>query len=90
VKLINKLREKSEKEKRVILWSILIFVGLVLSIIWVYNSSKAINELRNNDIMQSLDISDLEQSLPSLEISDSFEEELSEEEIEEILNNTTQ
>jgi cytoskeletal protein RodZ len=90
VELINKLRKKPEKERKIILWSILIIIGLVLSIIWIYNSFKAINELKENNIMQSLDISSMEQNIPNLEIPNDFEENLSEEEIEEILKNTTQ
>ena len=83
--LLNNLRKKSEKDRKRILWSIIIVIGLILSVIWIYNSSKAINKLKTENLMQGLDIASLEEDIPELEIPD-----LTEEELEEILKNATQ
>jgi len=85
VDLLNNLRKKSEKDRKRILWSIIIVIGLILSVIWIYNSSKAINKLKTENLMQGLDIASLEEDIPELEIPD-----LTEEELEEILKNATQ
>lgn len=66
---LDKLRKKPEQEKKTILWSIVIVIGLILTIIWLYNSYKAVNEFRNqNSIMEGIDISNLEQEWSGLEI----------------------
>jgi len=91
VEFINNLRKKPEKDRKRILWSILIIIGLILLILWIYNSFKAINKLKEENLMRGLDIATLEEDMPEFDMPEIPEDEqLTEEELEEILKNATQ
>jgi len=76
VEFLDKLRKKPEQERKTILWSIVIAIGLILTIIWLYNSYKAVDEFREqNSIMEGIDVSSLEQEWSKLEIPDFPEEQ---------------
>ena len=91
MEFINNLRKKPEKDRKRILWSILIIIGLILLILWIYNSFKAINKLKEENLMRGLDIATLEEDMPEFDMPEIPEDEqLTEEELEEILKNATQ
>ncbi len=76
MEFLDKLRKKPEQERKTILWSIVIAIGLILTIIWLYNSYKAVDEFREqNSIMEGIDVSSLEQEWSKLEIPDFPEEQ---------------
>jgi len=46
VKFIDKLRSKPERERKIILYTILVIIGLILGSIWIYASYKNIREFK--------------------------------------------
>jgi hypothetical protein len=61
VKFLKKLREKPEYIRKAILWTIVIVVGLIFAVWWIHDSKKGINEFRDRNIIQEIDLPDLEE-----------------------------
>jgi len=61
VKFLKKLREKPEHIRKAILWTIVIIVGLIFAVYWINDSKKGINEFRDRNIIQEIDLPDLEE-----------------------------
>lgn len=55
---IKKLQAKPKKERKIILWSIVIILGLILGFLWIYSSYKNIQNLKEQHIIEELDIPD--------------------------------
>ena len=82
---IKKLQKKPEREKKIILWSVLIAVGLLFLSIWVYMSQKNIRELKTEDIIEQMNLPPKEE-IPK--IKEPVEEDLKE--FEELLEQLEQ
>lgn len=78
---IKKLQKKPEREKKIILWAVLIIVGLLFLLLWVYMSQKNIRQLKTEDILEQMNLPSKE-NIP--EIEESLEEEF--ENFEELMN----
>lgn len=63
---LDKLRNKSEHEKKIIIWAALIIIGLIFLLLWVYNSKKAIGGLKAEDIMEQVNFPSKEE-IPQME-----------------------
>jgi hypothetical protein len=56
----KKLKEKPEHIRKAVLWSVVISVGLVFSLWWVHDSKKRINEFRDKNIINEINLPDIE------------------------------
>ncbi|MEA3344359.1 MAG: hypothetical protein U9Q16_01635 [Patescibacteria group bacterium] len=61
MKFLKELREKPEHIRKVVLWAIIAVVGLAFAVLWIYNSKKSINEFRDKNIIQEVNLPNLEQ-----------------------------
>ncbi len=82
---IKKLQKKPEREKKIILWSVLIAVGLIFLLLWVYISQKSIRELKTEDVLEQMNLPPKE-DIPK--IREPVEEDLKE--LEELMNQLEQ
>ncbi|KPJ55223.1 hypothetical protein AMJ47_01845 [Parcubacteria bacterium DG_72] len=82
---IKKLQKKPEHEKKIILWTVLIIVGLLFLLLWIYMSQKSIRELKTEDIIEQMNIPQKE-DIPKIERPS--EEDLKE--LEELINQLEQ
>ena len=55
---IKKLQAKPKKERKIILWSIVIVLALILGTLWIYSSYKNIDNLKKRHIIDELNIPD--------------------------------
>lgn len=51
---LEKLRNKTDYEKKIIVWSIVIFLGLVLGIAWLYYTYTTINNFNQEEFIKQL------------------------------------
>ena len=82
---IKKLQNKPEREKKIILWSVLIIIGLLFLLLWIYMSQKSIRELKTEDIIEQINLPSKE-DIPKIE--ESSLEDLKE--LEELMNQLKQ
>jgi len=54
VKFLEKLQNKPEKEKKMILWIILVVLGAIFIGLWLYICSKNFNELKNSNVLEQI------------------------------------
>jgi len=57
---LKKLQNKPIRVKKTILWSVIIILGLILTVIWVNSSYKKIQKLKSQNIIQELDLPKME------------------------------
>ncbi len=50
MKFVDELRQKPEKERKIILWTILIILALILGSLWIYISYKSIKDFKPPEI----------------------------------------
>jgi amino acid permease len=58
VSFIKKLQAKPKKERKIILWSIVIILALILGTLWIYSSYKNVENLKKRNIIDELNIPD--------------------------------
>lgn len=63
---LDKLRKKPEKEKKIIIWSILIAFGLAFLLLWVYTSQRSIRSLNTEQIIDQMNLPPREE-LPQIQ-----------------------
>jgi len=63
VDFIKKLQKQPEHIRKIILWSVVIIVGLVLVVLWIHNSYQEIKNLQSKEIIKEQWISNIEQHL---------------------------
>lgn len=61
MKFIDKLRKKPLRTRKMILWIIIIILGLILGLIWLYISYSSIQNLRSTNFIESLNIPNFNQ-----------------------------
>ena len=84
---IEKLQNKSEREKKIIIWTVLIVIGLILLLLWVYNSKRNIGSLKTEDIIEQIELpAEAEEDIRKAK--ESTTEDLKE--LEELLNQLEQ
>lgn len=66
MKILNKLQALPEKEKKIILWSIVIIMVVILFIFYIQNIKKKLEGIRGEDIEQELQIPKLREQLKDL------------------------
>ena len=66
MKILNKLQALPEKEKKIILWSIVIVMVVILFIFYIQNIKKKLESIRGEDIGQELQIPELKEQLKDL------------------------
>lgn len=97
--LLEKLQNLPEKKRKIILWIVVIFVGILLSIFYIKNIQEKLKILSGEEIKKQLKIPEFQEKLkglpkielPEIEVPEISEEEwekmkeeLSEEEIKEL------
>lgn len=82
---LDKIRKKPENERKMILWIIIIVVGLIFILLWIYTSQKSIRELEKEDIMEQINLP-AKENLPQIE--GPSEEDLKE--LEDLMNQLKQ
>jgi peptidoglycan hydrolase CwlO-like protein len=60
-KFLKKLRELPENKKKIILWVIVVFLGIILFVFFVRNATQKINKLQGNYFSSGLKTPDLQQ-----------------------------
>jgi len=73
---IKKLQRQPEYIKKIILWSIVIIVGLGLSIWWIYGSYWRIKKFPKEEFIEKMKLPDFGEELPKIEMPEFPEEEL--------------
>ena len=56
MKFLEKLQNKPEREKKMILWIILVIVGAIFIGLWLYICSKNFNELKNSNVLEQINL----------------------------------
>ena len=54
MKFLEKLQNKPEREKKMILWIILVVLGAIFIGLWLYICSKNFNELKNSNVLEQI------------------------------------
>ena len=65
-KFIKKLQKLPERTRRVILWSVVILIGLILAILWILNINRVIKNIKKEDLKKELNLEKLEENLQEL------------------------
>jgi len=60
VDFLKKIQDKPLHTRKLILWTIVIIVALILTTIWINSSYKQIQELKSQNIIQELNIPKME------------------------------
>jgi hypothetical protein len=66
VDFLDKLRKKTDREKKIIIWTVLIIFGLIFLLLWGYNSQRSIRSFKAENIMEEVNIPPQE-SIPKME-----------------------
>jgi hypothetical protein len=82
VKFLDEIRKKPEREKKMIIWAVLIIIGVIFIGLWIYICSKNLSGLKDSNILEEINIP-LKETLPDVEVPPETEEDL--EEIEKML-----
>ena len=88
-KFIEKLQNKPENTKKIILWVTVIIVGLVLFFLWIINAKRSIQEFWKEDFFTNFNVSGFKEkmeNLPKVEIP-KIDEEKERENQNQINNN---
>jgi len=64
VKFIENLQNKPERERKIILWVVIIIIGLILGTVWILGISNNVKRLRSTDIQENLNLPEM----PNLEL----------------------
>jgi len=59
VKFLDKLRAKPKRERKIILWITIIILGLILGSLWIYISYKNIDNLKNQNIFENINLPEI-------------------------------
>jgi flagellar biosynthesis/type III secretory pathway M-ring protein FliF/YscJ len=73
MKFLDKIRERPIRDRKIILWSILIFVGLIFIILLLYIFSKELNNLQKSDLKEKINFP-AQENLPNFEGPENVEE----------------
>lgn len=66
---LNKLRKQPVRVRRIILWTTVIVLGLILGFLWIYSSYKSIDNLKKQNIIERLNLPEIpEIEMPEIEI----------------------
>lgn len=60
MKFLNKLRNKPERVRKIILWLIVIIVALILGSWWFYSSYNKIKNFPTQEILKELELPEIE------------------------------
>lgn len=86
---IKKLQSLPEEKKKIILWTIVIILGLILSFFWITISKERLGKIDTKEIMKPLDVLIEKSQTPNgnevLNIQDSKEMQELEQELEKEL-----
>jgi len=61
MKFIDELREKPLRTRKMILWIIIIILGLILGLIWLYISYSSVQNLQSTNFIESLNMPNFNQ-----------------------------
>lgn len=61
MKFIDELRKKSLRTRKMILWTIIIILGLILGLIWLYISYNSVQNLQSTNFIESLNMPNFNQ-----------------------------
>jgi hypothetical protein len=56
VEFLDNLRKKTDHEKKVIIWTVLIIIGAVFLFLWAYTSQRSIRGLQTDDVIEKINI----------------------------------
>jgi hypothetical protein len=84
-KFIKKLRELPENKKKIILWTTVIFLGMIFFVFFIKNTTKKINNLQGNYFYSETKVSELQKDLNSVPTQDMGQ---AIKQIQDILNQT--
>lgn len=59
MKFLDKLRAKPKRERKIILWITIIILGLILGSLWIYISYKNIDNLKNHNIFENINLPEI-------------------------------
>ena len=71
MKILNKIQALSDKGKKIILWITLIIIGIFLIVFYIQNMKNKVKNLKEEDIEEGLQISEIKErfkNLPKFEI----------------------
>ena len=77
-KFIKKLQKLPERTRKVILWSVVILIGLILAILWILNINRVIKNIKKEDLKKELNLEELEENLqeiPKIELPEGAKEQ---------------
>jgi len=66
VDFLDKLRKKPEPEKKIILWTVLIIIGFIFLLLWIYTSQRSISQLNTGEIIEQVNLPSSEE-IPKME-----------------------
>jgi len=78
---LKKLQKQPRYIKKIILWSIVLIVGLVLLIWWIHSSAQKFREFKKEEFIEEINLPSFEEELkefPKIEIPESLKKELEE------------
>ena len=81
---LKKLQSQPESTKKIILWSVMVLVGLLLLIFWLNSTKSRIKNFQKEDFVRDLGIPDLREDInkmPKIEFPEITMPELNEEEL---------
>ena len=70
MRFLDKIRQRPVRDRKIILWSILVFIGLIFAILLLYIFSKELNGLEKGSFIEKINFPASE-DLPNLEIPQS-------------------
>lgn len=72
---LDKIRNKPEHDKKIILWSIIAVTGVIFIVLWIYICSKNFSDLKNSNVLEEINLPSKE-DLPDTEILPEAQEDL--------------
>lgn len=84
---LKNLQEKPESTRKVILWSVVVVVSIILLVFWLSGVKSRVRNFQQSDFLKESGVSELQQtikSLPKIEIPEIKIPELSEEELNKL------
>ncbi|MFH1656661.1 MAG: hypothetical protein ABH956_02710 [Candidatus Nealsonbacteria bacterium] len=78
MEFINKLRNQPKYIRKIILWSVMIFISIFLFILYIFNISNKIKNIKEDEIIDQLNLPYLEQemqNLPKMDLPDEAKKE---------------
>jgi hypothetical protein len=78
MKFLDKIRNSPDNKKKIIIWSIVIFLGIALSLIWIKISLGNIKDFRNGEFLEDFGIEklkeDIRKDFPGIELSEDLKD----------------